>query len=182
MKLPNMFCLVILYSMQCLVMVRATNYPSLPMLSNMIYSQLTTPIPSKYYQPSPIQYQTQFNSKSLPSIDHGKSFDKKPMKIMLAKTLRHSVRYQAQPPNNNYTMPMNAIYVETAPQTPVNIMFRSSSSNVNILQDHKQSKNEIRYMHSQEEPQILVTTLTKPIIQNVRNYNYTNVFVAFKLF
>lgn len=79
---------------------------------------------------------------------------------------------------SNYQMmkpsaPMKStILVESAHSSPVSIMFRSTSSSVNVMQDHKPSRGMTRYMNSQEEPVVLVMNITKPIVQHVTYFSF----------
>ncbi|OTF81866.1 DFP2-like protein, partial [Euroglyphus maynei] len=50
---------------------------------------------------------------------------------------------------------------------PVNFIFRSASSMVNVAQKHSSAPGSFRESHSQDEPHKLVHTVTKPIIQEV---------------
>lgn len=98
----------------------------------------------------------------------------------MARQFEGKYRFQKMMNNNNkgessnyqnmkLSAPMKStILVESAHSSPVNIMFRSTSSSINVMQDHKPSKGTIRYMNTQEEPVQLVMNITKPIVQHVR--------------
>src|SRR6218665_109094 len=51
---------------------------------------------------------------------------------------------------------------------PVNFIFRSASSMINVQQKHECASGSFKETHSQDEPHILKHTVTKPIIQEVR--------------
>lgn len=97
------------------------------------------------------------------------------MMMMHSKNMREGSNYHSMKP----PLAKSTILVESAHSAPVNIMFRSTSSNVNIMQDHKPSRGMTRYMNSQEEPVILVMNITKPIIQHVKSILF--VLIWYKL-
>ena len=51
---------------------------------------------------------------------------------------------------------------------PLTIYFRSSSSTLKVVQEHMQSKGDVQHSYSEDEPYILKHSVTKPIIQEVR--------------
>src|SRR6218665_2775894 len=51
---------------------------------------------------------------------------------------------------------------------PVNFVFRSASSLVNVQHKHECASGSFKQTHSQDEPHVLKHTVTKPIIQEVR--------------
>ena len=51
---------------------------------------------------------------------------------------------------------------------PVNFIFRSASSMINVKQKHEGAPGSFKETHSQDEPHVLKHTVTKPIIQEVR--------------
>lgn len=54
-----------------------------------------------------------------------------------------------------------------ASSIPLNILFRSASSNLNVLQQHQGAGGDTQETSSEDEPHRLVHTVTKPIIQEV---------------
>ena len=50
---------------------------------------------------------------------------------------------------------------------PVNLLFRSASSNLNIQQAHDGAGGSVQESQSEDEPHILRHSVTKPIIQEV---------------
>ena len=55
-----------------------------------------------------------------------------------------------------------------AGQVPLNILFRSASSNLNVQQAHDGAQGSTQESDSEDEPHILKHSVTKPIIQEVR--------------
>ncbi|KAH9393290.1 hypothetical protein TYRP_021980 [Tyrophagus putrescentiae] len=55
-----------------------------------------------------------------------------------------------------------------AGQIPLNILFRSASSNLNIQQSHEGAGGSNQETSSEDEPHVLKHSVTKPIIQEVR--------------
>ena len=55
-----------------------------------------------------------------------------------------------------------------ASSIPLNILFRSASSNLNVLQHHDGAQGSTQESDSEDEPHILKHSVTKPIIQEVR--------------
>jgi len=51
---------------------------------------------------------------------------------------------------------------------PVNFVFRSASSLVNVQHKHEGAHGSYKQTHSQDEPHVLKHTVTKPIIQEVK--------------
>ena len=51
---------------------------------------------------------------------------------------------------------------------PVNFIFRSASSLVNVAHKHEGAKGSYKETYSQDEPHVLKHTVTKPIIQEVK--------------
>ena len=51
---------------------------------------------------------------------------------------------------------------------PINFIFRSASSLINVQHKHQGAAGSYKETHSQDEPHILKHTVTKPIIQEVR--------------
>jgi len=51
---------------------------------------------------------------------------------------------------------------------PLNFVFRSASSLVNVQHKHEGAHGSFKETHSQDEPHVLKHTVTKPIIQEVR--------------
>ena len=69
-------------------------------------------------------------------------------------------------PSSGYIHPTS---IDVPPNyIPVNFVFRSASSQVNVAQKHESAPGSFRESHSQDEPHKLVHTVTKPIIQEVR--------------
>ena len=54
-----------------------------------------------------------------------------------------------------------------ANSVPLNILFRSASSNLNIQQAHDGAQGSVQESQSEDEPHRLVHSVTKPIIQEV---------------
>ena len=69
-------------------------------------------------------------------------------------------------PSRGYANPTN-VNIESSPAA-INLNFESSSSPVNINHQHKPGKGSFRQTESQDEPHRRVHTVTKPIIQEVR--------------
>ena len=78
---------------------------------------------------------------------------------------RHSVQYY-DVPSSGYVQPTT---VEVgASSVPLNILFRSASSNLNVQQYHEGAKGGYQETNSEDEPHYLRHTVKKPIIQEVR--------------
>ncbi|KAJ6219560.1 hypothetical protein RDWZM_005372 [Blomia tropicalis] len=77
---------------------------------------------------------------------------------------RHSIKYY-DVPSSGYVQPTS---IEVgASSIPLNIIFRSASSNLNVQQYHEGARGNNQETSSEDEPHRLVHTVTKPIIQEV---------------
>ena len=85
--------------------------------------------------------------------------------ISAAIQTRHNIEYKDVPSGGNIQPAM--IEVGASP-IPVNILFRSASSNLNVLQQHQGAGGDTQESQSEDEPHMLKHTVTKPIIQEVR--------------
>lgn len=71
------------------------------------------------------------------------------------------VQYRDVPvPPRSYVRPNN-VYVDSQP-TPLNLVFRSTSSPVNIDSQHSGGRGSFQSSQSTDEPHIRVLTVTKP--------------------
>lgn len=69
-------------------------------------------------------------------------------------------------PSKGYLSPIN---VEVPPNyIPVNFVFRSASSQINVVQKHQSSSGSFRESYSEDEPHKLVHTVKRPVIQEVK--------------
>ena len=77
----------------------------------------------------------------------------------------HHVKYY-DVPSSGYVKPTT---IDVPPNyIPINFVFRSASSHVNVQQKHISAPGSYKQSHSYDEPHKLVHTVTKPIIQEVR--------------
>src|SRR5699024_6718428 len=93
-----------------------------------------------------------------------------PMSSQYRMSRNRSPSSSTQPSSgHNYTkQPPKTILVDGGDQTSVNLDFRSSSTRLNVMQDHStQSFNKVHQMQTHEEPVKLVLNITKPVIQEV---------------
>jgi hypothetical protein len=78
---------------------------------------------------------------------------------------RHSIDYKDVPSSGS----VNPTTIEVGSSSiPLNILFRSSSSNINVQQAHSGGQGDTQRTSSQDEPHHLIHEVTKPIIQEVR--------------
>lgn len=78
---------------------------------------------------------------------------------------RHNVQYY-DVPSTGYIQPTT---IEVgANHIPLNLLFRSASSNLNVQQVHMGAKGSYQQSQSEDEPHILKHSVTKPIYQEVR--------------
>ena len=87
------------------------------------------------------------------------------MPVQAAVKSTHTVEYRDVP-----TEPLNiepqTILVE-AMNIPLNILFQSKSSQLNLKSEHTPSKGSTQETQSEDEPHVLKHTVTKPILQTV---------------
>lgn len=84
--------------------------------------------------------------------------------IPAAIQTRHEIQFRDVPSMGT----VNPTTIEVGANTiPLNIVFRSASSNLNILQDHQSSGGTVQESNSEDEPHILKHSVKKPIIQEV---------------
>ncbi|KAH9401004.1 hypothetical protein TYRP_002589 [Tyrophagus putrescentiae] len=87
------------------------------------------------------------------------------MPIPAAVKSSHTVEYN-EVPNEPANIQPQTILVE-AMNIPLNILFQSKSSNLNLQSEHVPSPGSTQETSSEDEPQILKHTVTKPILQTV---------------
>lgn len=76
----------------------------------------------------------------------------------------HHVKYY-DVPSHGYVKPTT---IDVPPNyIPVNFVFRSASSHVNVVSKHESAPGSYKQSHSYDEPHKLVHTVHKPIIQEV---------------
>lgn len=76
----------------------------------------------------------------------------------------HNVKYY-NVPSHGYVKPTT---IDVPPNyIPVNFIFRSASSLINVDQKHIGAKGDYKESYSKDEPHVLKHTVTKPIIQEV---------------
>lgn len=85
--------------------------------------------------------------------------------IPAAIQTRHNIEYK-EVPNTGSIQP--ATIEVGANAIPLNILFRSASSLLNVLQQHQGASGDTQESSSEDEPHRLMHTVTKPIIQEVR--------------
>ena len=69
-------------------------------------------------------------------------------------------------PNTGYSHPTN---IDVPPDyIPINVYFRTASSMINVHQIHEGTDGSYRESYSHDEPHKLVHTVTKPIVQEIR--------------
>ena len=76
----------------------------------------------------------------------------------------HSVRYY-EVPSSGYARPTNVVV--DANTVPMNILFRSASSALNVQQYHNGAPGSYQETQSEDEPHYLRHTVRKPIYQQV---------------
>ena len=85
--------------------------------------------------------------------------------VQAAIISRHNIEYRNVPSSGM----ANPVTVEVGSSPiPVNFLFRSSSSNLNVQQQHEGSQGSTQQSSSEDEPHRLIHEVTKPIIQEVR--------------
>lgn len=85
--------------------------------------------------------------------------------IPAAVQSRHQVEFRDVPSTGS----VNPTTIEVgANSVPLNILFRSASSNLNIQQAHDGAQGSTQETSSEDEPHRLIHSVTKPIIQEVR--------------
>ena len=78
---------------------------------------------------------------------------------------RHNIQYY-DVPNSGYIQPTT---IEVgANQIPLNILFRSASSSLNVQQKHESAQGSYQKSQSEDEPHKLYHQVTKPVYQEVR--------------
>lgn len=78
---------------------------------------------------------------------------------------RHTVEYRDVPTYNS--VKPTTIEVGASP-IPIQILFRSASSNLNVRQAHDGARGSTQQTSSEDEPHRLVHSVTKPVVQEVR--------------
>ena len=86
--------------------------------------------------------------------------------INAAINTRHQIEFRDVPSTGNIITP--AVVEVGAGQVPLNILFRSASSSLNVLQAHDGAQGSTQESDSEDEPHVLKHSVTKPIIQEVR--------------
>ena len=85
--------------------------------------------------------------------------------VSAAIQTRHQVEFRDVPSTGS----VEPTTIEVgAGQIPLNILFRSASSNLNIAQVHDGAQGSVQESSSDDEPHLLKHSVTKPIIQEVR--------------
>lgn len=87
-----------------------------------------------------------------------------PVQVQAAIQTRHQVQYLDVP----IVSDINPTTIEVgASPLPVTILFRSSSSRLNVQQVHDSAQGSVQETSSEDEPHRLLHSVTKPIIQEV---------------
>lgn len=98
------------------------------------------------------------------SYGSGSSKQSEGQVIPAAIQTRHEIQFRDVPSMGT----VNPTTIEVGANTiPLNIVFRSASSNLNILQDHQSSGGTVQESNSEDEPHILKHSVKKPIIQEI---------------
>nr|XP_027200837.1 putative uncharacterized protein DDB_G0277255 [Dermatophagoides pteronyssinus] len=84
--------------------------------------------------------------------------------IPIAIHTKHNVEYKDVPSSGSI---QTATVEVGARSIPINIIFRSASSSLNVLQRHQGSVGDTQESSSEDEPHRLLHTVTKPIIQEI---------------
>lgn len=84
--------------------------------------------------------------------------------IPIAIQTRHNIEYRKVPSTGSI---QTATVEVGANSIPINVIFRSASSLLNVLQQHQGALGDVQESSSQDEPHRLVHTVTKPIIQEI---------------
>ncbi|XP_054160845.1 keratin, type II cytoskeletal 1-like [Oppia nitens] len=85
--------------------------------------------------------------------------------IQAAIHTRHQIDFKDVPSSGA----VNPATIEVGSSSvPLNILFRSSSSNLNVQQDHQGGGGDTQRSQSEDEPHRLIHEVSKPIIQEVR--------------
>ncbi|OTF73050.1 hypothetical protein BLA29_008884, partial [Euroglyphus maynei] len=88
-----------------------------------------------------------------------------PAVVAAAVQSRHHVQYYDVPTTGH----VQPITIDVgANVVPVNMIFRSASSHLNVEQSHLNQGGSVQETASQDEPHLLRHTVTKPILQEVR--------------
>ena len=85
--------------------------------------------------------------------------------VQAAIQTRHEIQFKDVPSTGS--IEPTTIEVGASP-LPLTILFRSASSNLNIQQAHDGAQGSVQETSSEDEPHRLVHSVTKPIIQEVR--------------
>ena len=121
----------------------------------------------KAYQSSQVNDQSQHGQsyESQRQSNGGGSGSKSPP-VQAAVISKHQVSYIDVPSTPAQELKPTTIEVKANP-VPINIILKSSSSKLNIQQEHQPSKGTVQQTESEDEPHILKHTVRKPIIQEV---------------
>ena len=85
--------------------------------------------------------------------------------VPLAIKSRHNVQYY-DVPSSGYVKPTTVEIGAT--HIPLNMIFRSASSNLNVKQYHQGTMGSVQESYSQDEPHLLRHTVKKPVYQEIR--------------
>lgn len=84
--------------------------------------------------------------------------------IPMAVQTQHKIEYKEVPSSGT----IETATVEVgAKSIPINVIFRSASSSLNVLQHHQGANGDTQQSSSEDEPHRLLHTVTKPIIQEI---------------
>ncbi|KAH9493900.1 hypothetical protein DERF_014626 [Dermatophagoides farinae] len=84
--------------------------------------------------------------------------------IPIAIQTKHNIEYKDVPSSGSI---QTATVEVGARSIPINIIFRSASSSLNVLQRHQGAGGDTQESHSEDEPHVLRHTVKKPIYQIV---------------
>lgn len=79
---------------------------------------------------------------------------------------RHTVNYKDVPLEPSKPIRPTVVEVVASP-APLNILFRSSSSALNVQQNHESEPGSVQESNSEDEPHRLIHSVVKPVIQEV---------------
>lgn len=85
--------------------------------------------------------------------------------IHAAIQTRHNIEFKDVPSTGGNIQP--TLVEVGASAIPLNILFRSASSSLNVQQQHQSSQGDTQESSSEDEPHRLIHSVTKPIIQEV---------------